>query len=240
MSLMLASVANVQEAETVFSAGVDIIDIKDPAKGALGAVEHDVVKDIVNQIAGRCLTSATTGDLPMQGVCIANAVSAMAATGIDIVKVGIFADEIPQEMLLIIRKLVRSGIDIVLVFFGDKTPQFNNFNDLANADVLGVMLDTADKTKGSLRTILDDRTLMQFIGQAQTAGLMAGLAGSLQVNDIEPLLQLNPDYLGFRSALCRRQKREREIDVTAVHRIRAMIPVNYSEIRDESLMLSMN
>ena len=224
MSFMLASVSNVQEAKIVFSAGVDIIDIKDSTKGALGAVVYNIVKDIVEEIAGRNLVSATVGDLPMRGICITNAVLSMAATGIDIVKIGIFAEKIPEEVLLTISGLTKSGIDIVLVFFADKIPQSNNFNELADAGVLGVMLDTADKTKGSLRSILCDKTLMQFIAQARSAGLMTGLAGSLRVNDIEPLLQLNPDYLGFRGALCQEQQREQAIDVMAVHRIRAMIP----------------
>ncbi|MBM2830897.1 MAG: hypothetical protein HW411_1687 [Gammaproteobacteria bacterium] len=88
MSFMLASVSNVQEAKIVFSAGVDIIDIKDSTKGALGAVEYNIVKDIVEEIAGRNLVSATVGDLPMRGICITNAVLSMATTGIDIVKIG--------------------------------------------------------------------------------------------------------------------------------------------------------
>ncbi|MBI4006143.1 MAG: (5-formylfuran-3-yl)methyl phosphate synthase [Gammaproteobacteria bacterium] len=241
MSLMLASVSNVQEAEIVFSAGVDIIDIKDSAKGALGAVECCVVEDIVSEIAGRSLISATVGDLPMQRKCLVNAVSAMAATGIDIVKVGIFAEVIPSEVLLAIGELAKNGIDIVLVFFADKSPRMDNFNNLAEAGVVGVMIDTADKTQGSLRSILCDNKLMEFITQAKSAGLMAGLAGSLQVNDIEPLLQLKPDYLGFRGALCRQGQRQLMIDVNAVCRVRAVIPMHdYHEHTTKDLMLFIN
>ncbi len=239
MSMMLASVSNVQEAEIVFSAGVDIIDIKDSAKGALGAVECRVVENIVSEIAGRSLISATIGDLPMQRKYIAKAASAMAATGIDIVKVGIFAEEISSEVLLTVRELAKNGIEIVLVFFADKSPRLGNFNNLAEAGVYGVMLDTADKTKGTLRSILCDKTLMEFVTQAKSAGLMAGLAGSLQVNDIEPLLQLKPDYLGFRGALCQQYRREQAIDVMAVHRIRAMIPA-MSFYGDNKMKISVN
>ena len=224
MSLMLASVANVREAEIVFSAGVDIIDIKDPAKGALGAVECNVVKDIVKKIAGRSLISATVGDLPMQGKYIMDAVTSMAATGVNIVKVGVFAENIPKDTFLAIEELAGSGIDIVLVFFAGKSMQLKKIHDWAGAGIHGVMLDTVDKTKGSLRSILCDNTLMQFIAQAKSVGLMAGLAGSLSVSDIKPLLLLNPDYLGFRGALCRLHQREQAIDVMAVHRIRTMIP----------------
>ena len=39
MTLFLASVRDVAEAETALLAGADIIDLKDPAQGALGAVD---------------------------------------------------------------------------------------------------------------------------------------------------------------------------------------------------------
>ncbi|MBM2830561.1 MAG: hypothetical protein HW411_1351, partial [Gammaproteobacteria bacterium] len=58
---------------------------------------------------------------------------------------------------------------------------------------------------------------------------------------IEPLLQLNPDYLGFRGALCRKQQRQQAIDVMAVHRIRAMIPATAAPFYgDRKIMVSAN
>ncbi|MGH8719286.1 MAG: (5-formylfuran-3-yl)methyl phosphate synthase, partial [Burkholderiales bacterium] len=44
--------------------------------------------------------------------------------------------------------------------------------------------------------------LARFISRAKSLGLMTGLAGSLKVEDVPSLLELGPDYLGFRSALC--------------------------------------
>src|SRR5450759_3813428 len=44
----------------------DVIDMKDPAKGALGALEPAAVRAAVAAIAGRRPASAVTGDLPMQ------------------------------------------------------------------------------------------------------------------------------------------------------------------------------
>ncbi|HEV7911681.1 MAG TPA: (5-formylfuran-3-yl)methyl phosphate synthase, partial [Methylocella sp.] len=44
---MLASVTNPAEAEAVRAGGADIIDLKDPAKGALGALDAAVAADIV-------------------------------------------------------------------------------------------------------------------------------------------------------------------------------------------------
>jgi len=47
MTLMLASVASPAEAEAVWAGGADIIDLKDPANGALGALDATVAAGIV-------------------------------------------------------------------------------------------------------------------------------------------------------------------------------------------------
>ena len=90
MTGMLASVNSLEEALLALSANVDIIDLKQPALGALGALETDLVKAIVNEINGRCPVSATIGDLPMQPEIVYQAVKAMAETGVDYVKIGFF------------------------------------------------------------------------------------------------------------------------------------------------------
>ncbi|NIQ14333.1 MAG: hypothetical protein GTO02_07985, partial [Candidatus Dadabacteria bacterium] len=73
MSLFLASVTNLEEAKQVLAADADIIDLKNPAEGALGAVDYSVVTEVVNYVNNQCLVSATIGDLPMQAGLIENA-----------------------------------------------------------------------------------------------------------------------------------------------------------------------
>ncbi|MDD5632129.1 MAG: (5-formylfuran-3-yl)methyl phosphate synthase, partial [Methylococcales bacterium] len=90
MTGMLASVNSMEEALLALSAGVDIIDLKQPALGALGALDMATVKQVVAEVAGRCPISATIGDLPMQPDPVFNAVKAMAETGVDYIKIGFF------------------------------------------------------------------------------------------------------------------------------------------------------
>jgi uncharacterized protein (UPF0264 family) len=226
MTRMLASVVNVQEANALLTVGVDILDIKDPRKGALGAVATRSVEEIVDSVAGRIPTSATIGDLPLQPELIDTGLSEMRKTGVDIVKVGIFSTEITVPVLDVLRMHTRAGARIVLVFFADLRPRLNNFANLVDAGIDGVMLDTADKTCGSLRSIMPEITLRSFMQAAKVRGLMTGLAGSLQTNDVQPLLELGPDYLGFRGALCNQGQRKMAIDIHAARRVRALIPVN--------------
>lgn len=236
----LASVTNLYEASALLAAGVDIIDIKDPHKGALGAVEAGTICDIVQNVAGQVTTSATIGDLPLDPDHISCAVDNMQNTGVDIIKIGIFSDLVPANILQIIKKHTNDGCRIVLVYFADLKPRLDDFSILKDAGVYGVMLDTADKTKGSLRTFINDDILKNFIIQAKSSGLLTGLAGSLKLADIQPLLKLNPDYLGFRGALCNKHQRINTIDMQSVYNVRAMIPnerVNNGDIERLTVMV---
>ena len=241
MTKMLASISNIEEARCILGAGVDIIDVKDPDKGVLGAVATDVVSKIVTIVGGQAQTSATIGDVPADTSSIAGGITAMRATGVDIIKVGIFAGTLPDEVLNVIQQSTQTGQRIVLVFFADFQLLDIDFRALAAAGIHGVMLDTANKNYGSLRTIMNDKALSDFVREARCAGLLTGLAGSLRQKDIAPLLALDPDYLGFRGALCDGQQRNGTIDFNAVRSIRALIPVpEFDAWKGQELKLYMN
>jgi len=69
MTGMLASVASIAEANIVLKNGVDIIDMKNPYKGALGALETNIVSAVVNSVNGVIPTSATIGDIKPSSLC---------------------------------------------------------------------------------------------------------------------------------------------------------------------------
>ncbi|MDD1610853.1 MAG: (5-formylfuran-3-yl)methyl phosphate synthase, partial [Methylococcaceae bacterium] len=120
---MLASVNSVAEALLVLNAQVDIIDLKQPERGALGALDTNLVEQIVTKIAGRCPVSATVGDLPMQPELVFNAVKAMANTGVDYVKIGFFPE---GDWLAVVEKLAEltPKTALIAVLFADAQPDF--------------------------------------------------------------------------------------------------------------------
>ena len=61
---------------------------------------------------------------------------------------------------------------------------------------------------------------------------MAGLAGSLEPPDVPRLLLLEPDYLGFRGALCAGRDRAARIDPAAIAIIRELIPFDARSAAD--------
>jgi dihydroneopterin aldolase len=110
------------------------------------------------------------------------------------------------------------------VLFADRAPDLDLLPSLAGAGFAGAMLDTADKAAGRLLDVMDLPALRAFIEACRAARLMAGLAGALEAPDVPRLLVLEPDVLGFRSALCGASGRAGAIDPTAGAAIRALIP----------------
>ena len=91
MTMMLASVRSLDEALIALEGGADLIDLKEPSRGALGALDHAAVRICVQAINGRRPVSATIGDLPsMDPQLMTDAVERMAATGVDFIKIGFF------------------------------------------------------------------------------------------------------------------------------------------------------
>lgn len=215
MTRMLASVNSIAEARMVLSFNVDIIDLKQPAHGALGALDAALVRNIVAHIAGRKPVSATIGDLPLRAEIVRPAIAGMAQTGVDFIKIGFFPGNDWQACLPAL-----SGFTVehrlIAVLFADCSPDFSIIPRLAQAGFSGVMLDTMDKSRGSLTELLSVTVMADFIRQTRHHHLLSGLAGSLKIKDIPTLLPLQPDYLGFRGALCSKHQRVSDLDAVEI------------------------
>jgi uncharacterized protein (UPF0264 family) len=220
----LASVTSEAEARLAAREGADIIDCKDPAAGALGALPHAVVAAIRASLPATIPVSATIGDLPAEPERVLDAARAMAAAGCDIVKIGLFPGGDPLATIAHLGRHLAPATPLVAVLMADAPHDPALVRALGDAGFTGVMLDTANKDG---RTLLDHRTpdvLRAFVTQAQDAGMFAGLAGSLRRSQVPELLALKPDVLGFRGALCKASDRRSALDATAVADVRAAIP----------------
>jgi dihydroneopterin aldolase len=231
MTRFLASVSSIEEAEVVLDQGADIVDLKAPADGVLGALPSEVMRGVVDHVAGRRPVSAATGDLFPDPDIVRLAVRESRAAGVDIVKVGLFEQTGRSELLRALGQEARGGTTIVAVLFADREGDLcADLGEIARQGLYGVMLDTCQKSGRGLRVYRDDAELGLFVRRARSLGLRAGLAGSLVVDDIAALLPLAPDYLGFRGALCAGGRRVGSVDPGAVRAIRTRIPVNGSTI----------
>lgn len=220
----LASVTSEAEARLAAREGADIIDCKNPAAGALGALPHGIVASIRASVPRHIPVSATIGDLAPEPERVLDAARAMAATGCDIVKIGVFPGGSALETIAHLGSHLAGRTPLVAVLMADAPRDQALVQALGEAGFVGVMLDTANKDG---RTLLDHcapDALRTFIAEAHGAGLFAGLAGSLRLAQVAELLALGPDVLGFRGALCRASDRRSALDATALSDVRAAIP----------------
>jgi uncharacterized protein (UPF0264 family) len=225
---MLASVTSVDEARLAIEAGADVIDLKDPARGALGALETSIAREIVAAFGQQGTLSATAGDFPsMDPGEVFAAARKTADLGVHFVKVGFFGTPRDAECVQALMPLA-AETRLIAVQFADLVPDPDLCERLAEAHFAGVMLDTAHKEAPGLRGLLTPPQLSRFVRRVQTLGMIAGLAGKLRCTDIAALLELRPDYLGFRGALCVQHHRSAGLDVRALRAVRLAIPTRAS------------
>jgi (5-formylfuran-3-yl)methyl phosphate synthase len=231
MTMMLASVRSLDEALIALEGGADLIDLKEPSRGALGALDHAAVRICVQAIGGRRPVSATIGDLPsMDPQLMTDAAERMAATGVDFIKIGFFSHPRALDCAKALSGLA-SRAHLVAVLFADEPYDLALVDELARKGFAGAMLDTAHKTGKSLCDWRAGNELEEFIVRSRAHGLLTGLAGSLRREDVPPLLAIGPDYLGFRGALCRNGERGKLLDQEAFAAIRAAIPEGAARTR---------
>jgi len=224
MTRLLVSVSSLEEAVMVLDKGVSIIDLKHPAKGALGALEPEVARVIASKIrasgSARVITT-TIGDLPMQPDLLHKAVAELADIDVDVIKIGFF--EVKNEPLQVydacleaLKKKTSLGLKLVAVLFAEFTYPPKLMGMLKNAGFYGVMLDTAYKTKSNLLDYMPHQNLQQFVTNAKSNGLQSGLAGSLKLEHISELKQFSPHYIGLRGGLCESDARVNALSANKV------------------------
>ncbi len=224
MTAMLASVRNLAEAQVVAGCGVDWVDLKDPARGALGEVDATTIAEVAQALGSRFRISATIGDCWATPSVIPQRVAATCAAGAAYVKVGAYAHAPAPALLEALRRACQTPARVIVVCFAEDPPNAADVAHLAATGIVGVMLDTAVKSGPALRELMSADALQAFVAGARELGLVTGLAGRLSRDDIAPLSRHAPDYLGFRGAMCDNALRTGSINVAKVRALRASIP----------------
>lgn len=205
---LLVSVRDADEAAAAALAGADLVDAKDPARGALGALPRDLVKAIVARVSGRAATSAVAGE-PVDADALSACVAAMAESGVDYVKVAVRADFAAGALA---EAASQAPGRLIAVMFAEDGGATDLVPRLAAAGFVGAMIDTAGKGGRRLADFLPPASLSAFTAACRAHGLISGLAGSLALADISVLAAHGAGYLGFRGGLCRDSDRTNGLD----------------------------
>jgi hypothetical protein len=206
---LLISVVDAAEAVEAAVAGADIIDVKDPATGALGAAAPWSVREIRKAVPPELPVSAALGDGPFRPDAAAADADALAKAGAVFVKLGL-RDTPADGALASFRPVAAAlprAVHLIVAGFADhrraNSPHPLDLPALAQAaGAHGCLIDTAVKDGRGLFHWLDEAALRSFVALCRSRGLLSALAGSLAPGDLPLLAGIGADIVGVRGAAC--------------------------------------
>lgn len=210
---LLISPKNEKEAVEAISGGADIIDVKNPHEGPLGASFPWIIKRIRQITPTNIEVSCTIGEEPNHPGSMALASLGAAATGVNYIKAGLYGLRTAKEAVRLMRNVTKAAkeynpsIKVVASGYAD-AGRISTVDPLlvpkiaheAQADI--AMIDTAIKDGKSLFTFLTKPQLRHFVEATHNYGLKAALAGSLKKEDLPLVHALGADVVGLRGAAC--------------------------------------
>ena len=210
---LLISPKNEKEAVEAVAGGADIIDVKNPKEGPLGASFPWIIQRIRQATPANIEVSCTVGEAPNLPGSIALASLGAAATGVDYIKAGLNGLKTVEDAVYLMRGITRAAkeykpsIKVVAAGYADASRTCTVDPMLvpkiayeAKADI--AMLDTAVKDGKNLFSFLSKPQLKSFVDAAHGYGLKAALAGSLRKEDLAEVYALGADVAGVRGAAC--------------------------------------
>jgi uncharacterized protein (UPF0264 family) len=205
---LLVSVATPADAAAALAGGADLIDAKDPAAGALGAVTLQTLREIRATVAGARTVTAALGDATDEDE-VERTARGFAAAGARFVKVGFAGVPSPARAAALAAAAVRGAgtSGVVAVAYADagragNLPPAALLDVAARADARGLLLDTADKLGPGLCALQSPLALARLVADAHAAGLFVAMAGKLEAGDLPVLRDTGADIAGVRGAAC--------------------------------------
>jgi (5-formylfuran-3-yl)methyl phosphate synthase len=213
---LLVSVRASGEVEAAVLGGAEIIDAKEPMRGSLGMVDSAELARIARQIPEAFPFSIALGDhATPDGVARAlELTAAVARRPAELyVKVGFAGVNEAETARSVLEAAVaaarRSPLrpDVVAVAYADHRdagaidPQMV-LDVAAGAGARGVLLDTWRKDGRALFAWTAPTEVRRWLHGARSRGLLNALAGSLGLDQMDVVRELDPDVLGVRGAAC--------------------------------------
>jgi uncharacterized protein (UPF0264 family) len=220
---LLVSVVSAEEARRALTGGADIIDVKDPREGALGAPSPRVLSEVVQAVGTAAPVSVALGDMPNLPHTAALAARGAALGGAGYVKVGLRGVRELGEAVALMRAVadaVGSETSVIAAAYADADALHPPA--LAPADlpalvertgIAGALVDTCVKDGRGLYSWLAEPELTDLIARTRAAGASFAVAGQLTRRD---LCRVAADIVGVRSAVCRGGDRTAELDAELV------------------------
>ena len=213
---LLVSVRSAREAAVAVDAGVDLIDVKEPRRGALGPADVAVWREVLDTVAGRRPVSVALGELLTDDV----AEHARLAVGCRFAKIGLAGcaavDDWQSRLERAFAQLPREAGAVAVVYADWRDartpPPTEIVEHAARIGCVAVLIDTHQKQNGDLFRQLAWRELAELCDLIHGRQMLIVVGGSLSLSVVSLALRLRPAFLAVRGAVCRG---ERDADVDA-------------------------
>ncbi len=220
---LLVSVVSAEEAQCAVAGGADIIDVKDPGEGALGAPAPRILADVVRVIGGTAPVSVALGDLPDLPQTAALAARGAALSGATYVKVGLRGvRELDRAAAVMSAVADAVGPDTAVIAAAYADAEALDPAALApkwlpalveRTSIAWALVDTFVKDGRGLYGWLSEAELSDLIDRTRAVGGSFAVAGQLRLGE---LCRVDADLVGVRSAVCRDGDRTGLLDTDLV------------------------
>jgi uncharacterized protein (UPF0264 family) len=238
MAELLVSVRSVAEAEAALAGGAGLIDIKEPARGALGRADRDVITAILDVVASRRPVSAALGEW-------AERVPADNDARLTYVKWGLAGcARLPEWRHKLAALLEGRRPQVVLVAYADwqcaQAPSIDEVFALA-CEYPGsvILLDTyckdasnsLDNKRPTLLNWLGRDDVLDLCAQCRASEIKIALAGSLGASEISELMEAQPNWFAVRGAVCADGDRHDAVQADKVRRLTELCTASLGQVR---------
>lgn len=201
---LLVSVRDPEEARCALEGAADVIDVKEPLRGPLGAADLETLHAIAALVDGRRPISAALGELREP-----NTLSVNQLPPLKWVKFGLSGQNDAASLLVRWEEAIEhygDRFELVPAAYADHEAA-RSLPPLEIAHILAgryriFLVDTCVKTGASVFDSIDEANLRILCNEVHSNGAQFALAGSLQLQHLDRAMQVAPNIVGVRGAAC--------------------------------------
>jgi uncharacterized protein (UPF0264 family) len=239
---LLVSVRDAEEAFAAVTGGADIIDVKEPAHGSLGRAAAQTIDTIGTRLEAAGYAgplSAALGELREFPEISTVEFPSRRLTWLKVGLSGMASAWRAHWTALRNRIADCSPAGLIAVVYADwkhcgAPPPTEIVEFAISQGAPGILFDTFEKRGTTLLDHISRGELEELLPQIQTAGRFVALAGSIGRLQLHDLIELRPDILAVRSAVCRGGRQGR-VDAALVADFRSDMQRQISPIAPASV-----
>lgn len=205
---LLVSVRDAVEARTARAGGADWIDLKEPSRGSLGAVDAAVAQAVADELGEGIPLSAAAGELVDWQSPSGRQLQTVGR--VEYLKLGLSScckSDWRSQWAAVEREVLAAGKLLVNVAYvdvdaADAPPIAEVLSCAAESRSRWLVLDTFDKSCGRLGDFLARDELLAVLDAAGAAGVRIAVAGRLDAASIAALPLERIDLIAVRGAAC--------------------------------------